>query len=106
MNEAVVILITVPSTEVGKQIANELLERKLAACVNIFPAFHSIYRWQGKIITDEEVLLLVKTRRELVADLVIPAVKEIHPYEVPEIIALPVMEGSKSYLDWIQEETQ
>jgi periplasmic divalent cation tolerance protein len=106
MNEAVVILITVPSTEVGKQIANELLEKKLAACVNIFPAFHSIYRWQGKIITDEEVLLLVKTRRELVADLVIPAVKEIHPYEVPEIIALPVMEGSKSYLDWIQEETQ
>jgi len=105
MSEAVVILITVPSTEVGRQIAKELLEKKLAACVNIFPAFHSIYRWEGKIVTDEEVLLLVKTSGDLVYDQVIPVVKGIHPYEIPEIIALPVMQGSQSYLDWIQAET-
>jgi periplasmic divalent cation tolerance protein len=106
MNEAVVILVTVPTTEVGRQIASELLEKQLAACVNIFPAFHSIYRWKGKIVTDEEVLLLVKTRSDLVQDQVVPAIKAIHPYEVPEVIALPVVQGSQSYLDWIREETQ
>ena len=102
----VVVLITVPSLEIGEKIVGELLARKLAACVNIIPSIHSIYVWQGKVQNDQEVLLVVKTRAELVDVNLVPAVKALHPYEVPEIIALPIVLGSQSYLDWIAAETK
>lgn len=101
----IIVLITAPSSEVGKQIASSLVERKLAACVNIITSIHSIFRWEGEISSEEEVLLVVKSRAELFEDQLAPAVRELHPYDVPEIIALPVWKGSKSYLDWIGEET-
>jgi periplasmic divalent cation tolerance protein len=101
----IIVLITAPSSEVGKKIASSLVERKLAACVNIISSIHSIFRWEGEISSEEEVLLVVKSRRELFEGQLIPAVQELHPYDVPEIIALPVWKGSKSYLDWIGEET-
>ncbi|HEX9028846.1 MAG TPA: divalent-cation tolerance protein CutA, partial [Anaerolineales bacterium] len=82
-----------------------LLEQKLAACVNILPQLRSLYIWQGQIHDDEEAMLLVKTRAELFETQLIPAVKMVHPYEVPEIIALPVQAGSKDYLDWIDAVT-
>jgi periplasmic divalent cation tolerance protein len=101
----ILVLITVPSQEVGERIANALLDQRLAACVNILPQVRSLYWWEGKINTDQELLLVVKSRADLFADQLVPAVKEVHPYEVPEIIALPVVMGSASYLDWIDQET-
>lgn len=104
-SQALVVLITVPSKEVGEGIARELVEAKLAACVNILPPMRSIYSWQGEIHDDEELLLVVKTRTELFDSRLVQAVKALHPYEVPEIIALPVVSGSQAYLDWIREVT-
>ncbi len=104
-DQFIVVLITVPEEEDARRIAGELLEKKLAACVNILPAIQSIYIWQGAVQNDREVLLLVKTRAALFRDQLVPAVKAIHPYDVPEIIALPVLMGSQSYLDWIAAET-
>jgi periplasmic divalent cation tolerance protein len=101
-----IVLITVPSREAGEQVAQQLLEKKLAACVNFIPAVHSLYIWQGEITADDELLLVVKTRADLFEEQLVPAVKAVHPYEVPEIIALPILMGSKSYLDWIEESTQ
>ncbi len=102
----IIVLITVPSEAVGRQLADALLEEKLAACVNIIPAVHSLYTWKGEIQNDQEVLLMVKSREDLFEDHLVPAVKALHPYEVPEIIALPIIMGSKSYLNWVGEETR
>jgi periplasmic divalent cation tolerance protein len=104
-DQYIVVLITVPSPEVGEQIAAVLLEQKLAACVNILPGIRSIFTWQGAVQNDQEALLLVKSRAALFAGQLAPAVKAIHPYEVPEIIALPIIMGSQPYLDWIAAET-
>ncbi len=101
----IIVLITAPSKEVGKIITNSLLEKKLAACVNIISPIQSIFRWQGEISDEQEVLLIVKTRASLFQNDLIPAVQAVHPYEVPEIIALPIIMGLQSYLDWIEEET-
>ena len=104
-DEFIVVLITAPSLQAGQDIAHLLVESKLAACVNILPAVHSIYSWKGSIQSDEEVLLLAKSRAELFADRLLPAIKAAHPYQVPEIIALPVLMGLPAYLDWIATET-
>ena len=101
----IVVLITVPSVEVGEAIAQTLLEKRLAACVNRLAPMHSLYTWEGKTSTDEELLLIVKSRADLFADQLVPAVKAVHPYQVPEIIALPVVLGSPDYLDWIDSVT-
>jgi len=106
MTDPIVVLITAPSKEVGKQIARALLEQELAACVNIISSIDSLYTWEGKICDDEEVLLVVKSRAELFEDQLVPAVQVIHPYQVPEIIALPIKMGAKSYLDWIEAVTK
>jgi len=106
MTDPIVVLITAPSKEVGKQIARALLEQELAACVNIISSIDSLYTWEGKICDDEEVLLVVKSRAELFENQLVPAVQAIHPYQVPEIIALPIKMGAKSYLDWIEAVTK
>ena len=100
----IVVLITAPGQEAAEKIAAELLGKKLAACVNIVPAIQSLYSWKGEAQNDREVLLLVKTRAALFEEQLMPAVKAVHPYEVPEIIALPVLMGSQDYLDWIAAE--
>ncbi|MCK4898636.1 MAG: divalent-cation tolerance protein CutA [Anaerolineales bacterium] len=105
MVNAIVVLVTAPSEDMGKQIAGALLKKKLAACVNIIAPINSLYVWRGETCDDEEVLLIVKSRAELFEDKIIPAVKAIHPYDVPEIIALPVLLGDQDYLDWIETET-
>jgi periplasmic divalent cation tolerance protein len=99
------VLITAPSAEVGEKIARRLLNDRLAACVNILPGVRSLYHWQGEIQDDQEHLLLVKTRQEVFESHLIDAVREIHPYQVPEIIALPIHLGLAEYLDWIHRET-
>jgi len=103
--QPIVVLITAPSKEVGKQIAASLLDQRLAACVNIVSPISSIFTWQGKITDEEEALLIVKSRADLFESQLIPAVLAIHPYQVPEIIALPVIMGLSSYLNWIEEVT-
>lgn len=105
-NQYLVVLITTPSMEVAEKIASHLVEQRLAACVNITTPVRSIYRWEGKIERDEEILLICKTRRDLFDPDFTTAVKALHPYTVPEIIALPIEMGSATYLDWIQAETR
>jgi len=105
VTEAIVIMITAPSKEVGEQIASTLLEKRLVACINILPAVQSFYEWKGEVHVDEEVLLIIKSRAELFADQIVGTIKAIHPYEVPEIIALPIVMGSEDYMQWIGEVT-
>jgi periplasmic divalent cation tolerance protein len=102
----VVALITAPSREVGESIASALVQRKLAACVNIVAPIRSIYTWEGKLCHDEEVLLVAKTTREVFQGEFMPAVKSLHPYDVPEIIALPIVGGSSDYLEWVEGATK
>ena len=104
MADFVVVLITAPNEEDAAKMANDLVGSRLAACVNIIKNIRSIYRWQGKIEDEGEVLMLVKIRKEHFKDLE-KRVKELHPYAVPEIIALPIIEGSEGYLGWLKEET-
>ncbi len=101
----VLVLITAPSQEVAEGLARHLLERRLAACVNILSPVRSLYRWQGAIEEAEEVLLLVKSRAALLDEAFIPAVKALHPYQVPEVIAFQVGGGLEDYLRWVGEET-
>jgi periplasmic divalent cation tolerance protein len=96
--------ITASSPEEAEKIAKALVQERLAACVNIVSVITSIYHWQGEIHRDNEVLLLAKSRSELFEPLA-ARVKELHSYEVPEIIALPILAGSKDYLNWIDEST-
>ena len=103
--EFCVVFITVPDAEVGERIAQGLVREKLAACVNRSPNLTSVYHWQGKIERDSEELLIVKTRRSCL-DALTEKVKSWHPYEVPEIIALPIIAGSQDYLDWLAQETR
>lgn len=101
---AVVVFITVDSEQTAQKITDELLTERKAACVNIVPGIESHYWWLGKIESAREVLMIVKTRAELLAE-VVALVKKLHPYNVPEIIALPVTGGNEDYLRWVEGET-
>jgi len=103
--ELIIVYITAPSEETGMLIANRLLEMRLAACVNIVPGIHSLYIWKGELTRDDEVLLICKTRADLFSEHFVPAVLEIHPNELPEIIALPIVKGNQGYLDWVKDMT-
>lgn len=98
--ESIVILCTTNSQESALNIAQTLVKNKLCACVNIVPKVYSVYSWKDKIETDEEYLMIIKTKKDLF-EKVNNKIQEIHPYEVPEVISLDITEGSKSYLDWI-----
>ena len=100
MSQTLVVLSTVSSPAEAKKIARILVTEKLAACVNIFPKIESHYWWKGKIAIGREVLILIKTRRSSFKRLA-HRVRQIHSYDVPELIALPVALGWKPYLDWI-----
>jgi periplasmic divalent cation tolerance protein len=100
MAEAVVVLMTVPNAEVATQLSETLVGEGLAACVNVLPEVQSTYRWQGKIERDRELLCLVKTTAEAFERLRARVVA-LHPYEVPEVIALPVVAGHEPYLRWL-----
>jgi periplasmic divalent cation tolerance protein len=98
--QALVVLCTVSSLEEGRRMARELVEQRLAACVNLLPKVESVYRWQGVVESAEEVLLVVKTTPARFAELK-EKIAELHSYEVPEILALPVSDGSSRYLEWL-----
>jgi periplasmic divalent cation tolerance protein len=93
-------LVACPSQEVGSAIAKVLVDRELAACVQILPAVQSVYRWKGEICIDQEVLLLIKSSSHL-TDEVQRAVEENHPYEVPEFVAIAASEVSEKYAAWL-----
>ena len=99
-----IIYVTTPNRKESKKIARSLVEKKLAACVNIFP-IESVYRWKEKIVEEDEDAMIIKTRAGLV-DKVIERVKALHSYEVPEIISLRIETGHARFLNWIEESTE
>ncbi len=104
MDEHVVILSTAPDGDVARALADRLVGARLAACVNILPGITSVYRWQGAVEAQAERLLVIKTRAAL-ADDVVRALVEAHPYEVPEALVLPVAGGHEPYLRWLSAST-
>ncbi len=103
--EAIVVFITTASHEEALRIGRVLVTRRLAACVNIVPAVTSIFWWEGCVAAESEVLMIVKTSRERFADLS-AAVSAAHSYSVPEMIALPIVDGTPAYLKWLNESIQ
>ena len=103
MNE-IVVYVTASNEDEASKIAKALVETKLAACVNIVKGIRSIYSWQGKIEDEPEALMIVKTQKKHFSALS-AKVRELHSYTVPEIIALPIIEGSEDYLKWLNEVT-
>ena len=93
---------TVDNKSSAKEIALALLQQKLVVCVNVVGNVNSYYQWQGEIVDDRELILLMKTRIEKIEQLEV-CLNELHPYEVPEFIVLPIEAGSQSYLDWIDQ---
>ncbi len=104
MSEAILVMVTCGSSEEAETIAQLLLEERLVACVNIAGRIRSLFHWEGAIARESESLLLMKTRAECFDELS-RRVKEVHSYEVPEIIAMSIMVGNPDYLDWIREST-
>lgn len=105
MIEFIVIFITAPSCDEAEKIGRALVEKKLVACVNIIKDIRSIFWWEGKISDGKEVLLIAKSKKDNFKEIE-NEVKKVHSYEVPEIIALPILYGSKDYLNWVEKETK
>lgn len=104
MDEVVVVLTSLPDRAAAMKLAQELISRKLAACVNVLADCTSVYRWKGVVENSAEVPVLIKTRALLYAE-VQAVIGELHPYELPEIIAIPVVRGLDEYLEWVTGET-
>jgi periplasmic divalent cation tolerance protein len=100
MTDTVVVLVTTPTAEKAAEIARTLVEEKLAACGNVIPSVRSIYRWEGKVCDDAEALLVLKAPKKRLQERS-DRVARLHPYELPEVIALPIEGGSEKYIDWI-----
>jgi periplasmic divalent cation tolerance protein len=104
MSNARIVLTTAGSADEARKIAQALVERRLAACVNIVPYIESVYRWQDKVENATEWLLLIKTQADVFAR-ICDAIKELHSYELPECVMLEINDGSREYLDWIGANT-
>ena len=105
MSKVIVVFVTVGDLETAKSIARDLVEKHLAACVNIVSNVRSIYRWEGKVADDNELLLLIKTEEGKFNDLK-DRILALHPYDLPEIIALNIEQAHQKYLDWVVAETR
>ena len=105
MEQFILVMTNVPGLSVARVLGRQLVEQKLAACVNQLPGVRSIYRWQGALEEADEVTLLIKTTQARYTELE-AAINLLHPYQVPEIIVLPFAGGSQPYLDWIVQETK
>lgn len=103
-NTPLIAYVTCPDREIAQHIASELVTQRHAACVNIIPGLVSVYRWQNKIESGEELLLMIKTT-ESAFERLKPAVLALHPDELPEIVTVPIVHGLPGYLDWVAEET-
>ncbi len=104
MPDALLVLTNMPDRAAAVQLAQTLIERRLAACVNVLAECTSVYRWQGGVENATEVPLLIKTRSALYPELE-NAIRRLHPYELPEIIAVPIRYGLTEYLEWVSGET-
>jgi periplasmic divalent cation tolerance protein len=104
MGEPIFVMVTCATADEAEAIANRLVEERLAACVNIFGRLRSLFHWKGALARETEFLLTVKTCREQF-DALNRMVKELHSYEVPEVIGVPIMLGNEDYLDWIRRST-
>jgi len=104
-SSTLITLCTCPSQTVAEEIANSLVKQGIAACINIIPKITSIYKWQDKIEKDDETLMLIKTDQSRYQDLE-QALLSLHPYELPEIIAVPVEQGLTGYLNWVTQCTK
>ncbi|HLF38841.1 MAG TPA: divalent-cation tolerance protein CutA [Burkholderiales bacterium] len=104
MNDAVIVFTNLPDREAAVKLAHELVAKRLAACVNVLSECTSVYRWKGTIENASEVPVLIKTRAARYAE-VEAAIRGLHPYELPEIIAVPVVRGFDDYLRWVADET-
>ncbi|MFI5174697.1 MAG: divalent-cation tolerance protein CutA [Terriglobia bacterium] len=102
MTDKIIVYVTTGKITEAKKIARALVEKRLAACVNVIPKITSVYRWKEELQTDEEFLLVIKTRRARFDELR-KCVESLHSYEVPEVIATPIVEGSANYLNWIEQ---
>ena len=103
--EAVLVLVTTGTADEARHIADALLERRQAACVSIVPGVDSRFWWEGRLDAATESLLIIKTRTSALEQ-VVASVKELHSYEVPEVIALPIVGGNQEYLGWLVSEVQ
>ncbi|MDR3159382.1 MAG: divalent-cation tolerance protein CutA [Zoogloeaceae bacterium] len=103
--DTLLVITTFPDMKSAERAARALVEQGIAACVNVLTACHSVYRWQGKVETAMEIPLLIKTTRPRYAA-VETRIRALHPYELPEIIALPLTAGLPAYLEWIKKETE
>ena len=104
-SDCIVVYITAPTVEDAQSLARSLVKEKLAACVNIIPGIQSIYQWNDAIETDQELLLICKSRTERF-DSLKKRVQALHPYDVPEIISIPIQNGSEPYLNWVRDNTE
>jgi periplasmic divalent cation tolerance protein len=104
MNDIIVVLTNLPDRAAAQKLAQELVAQKLAACVNVLAECASVYRWQGKVESTVEIPVLIKTRAGRYAE-VEDAIRRLHPYELPEIVAVPVVRGFGDYLDWVADGT-
>ena len=102
MTDKVIIFVTAPSRREGKNIARHLVETRLAACVSLLPLIESVYRWEGKVVDENESLLVIKSNRKLFPEIE-AEISKIHSYDTPEIICLPVVDGSRKYLQWLSD---
>ena len=100
----IVVFVTTPSEEEATTISRSLVEAGLVACANVLPRVRSIFRWEGKVTEEQESLIVLKTRSGLMKQLE-KAIKKMHSYSVPEIIAIPIVQGSDEYLNWIRDVT-
>lgn len=105
MTNAIIVLNTCPNTEVATAIATQLVDEALAACVNIIPGLSSVYKWQGQRHIDQECLLIIKTQKACYEPIE-RRIQELHPYELPEVLALEVSAGASAYLSWIEANTR
>lgn len=104
MSDYILVFCTIDSKEQAQRISRQLIESKLAACVNIISGVSSVYFWEGKVVEDNEFLLIIKSKSSIYKELE-KKIKELHPYEVAEIISVKIDEGSDKYLDWIRQNT-
>ena len=104
-SDAIVVLITAPTQEEAKRLADRLVEASLAACVQILPEMESVYRWEGKVERQTEHLLIAKTTADRFAELE-KEIRELHSYETPEIVSFPLTAGSPEYLNWLRDSVE
>ena len=104
MTDGLLVITTLPNADAAAELAKNVVGERLAACANLIPALRSIYKWQGKVQDENEVLVLFKTRQDSYEALK-ARILELHPYEVPEVLAIPVEQGYSAYLEWLARET-